>query len=78
MIFMPIILLAITNLFTAWVIKNKYQNMVKQAVEETIRENSEAEAAKKENQTLKQEMADIRYRNKELEKDLAASQRQSD
>jgi len=71
----PILALIITNLLTYYCIKRKFHSQSLESAKQSDELKSLCEGYKQENQGLKQDLADLKYKHKELEKDLAAAQR---
>ena len=71
-----IALFLLTNATTFFVVRRHYSKISKKA-ENTLQSNEEKmKATMLESQKIKQALADITYKNRELEKDLASARRQ--
>ncbi|MCK5881516.1 MAG: hypothetical protein KAG18_06535 [Sinobacterium sp.] len=73
MLISAVVIFFISNLATAWFVKNKYQQLAIKALQYSAETETAINETHEENKKLKQAVADIKYKNKELEKDLAAA-----
>ena len=68
-------LLLLTNFVTYYVMHLRTKKTLHQLSSKAEESEQALATFKDENQTLRQELADLRYKNRELEKDLAAAKR---
>ncbi len=68
-------LLIVTNGVTYYLVKRQANKTTQDAHQLADQAQEQLETFKAENQSLKQEAADLRYKNRELEKDLASMKR---